>query len=108
MAKNLSAAGSTVTVSSLNDNSDGPNLSNHDLFLDNFHLEFSTQSPTTAKSQDDKSLAAEKNQIDEELGFSVIITLLFCIGIIVNIACLISLRRHRSVRNRNIVIFSAS
>ena len=40
------------------------------------------------KSVHDKSLVAEKNQIDEELCFSVIITLLFCIGLAVNIACL--------------------
>ena len=44
------------------------------------------------KSVHDKSLVAEKNQIDEELCFSVIITLLFCIGLAVNIACLFRLR----------------
>ena len=51
-------------------------------------------------STHDESLLAEKNQIDEELCFSVIISLLFCIGIAINIACLFSLRRHRSTFHR--------
>ncbi len=98
MAKNLLAASSAVTVSSLQKVDSG--LKNNDPILSQFHLEFTTTAPPTAKSYDDKSLAAEKNQIDEELGFSVIITLLFCIGLIVNSVCLVSLFRHRSSFHR--------
>ena len=75
-------------------------LPNSDVFLENFHLEFTTEAPTTPRSFDDESLAAEKNQIDEEMGFSIIIVFLFCIGLLINIGCLVSLRRHRSTFHR--------
>lgn len=100
MAKNLLAASSAVTVSAPVPDDDA-NAGN-ELFLDHV-FQFTTAVPsryTTPKSNDDKSLAAEKNEINEELGFSVIITLLFCVGIVVNSACLISLRRHRSTFHR--------
>ena len=53
---------------------------NNDAFLANFHLEFTTEAPITPRPNDDKSLAAEKNEISEEMGFSVIIVSLFVIG----------------------------
>ena len=52
------------------------------------------------RSFDDASLAAEKNEINEEMGFSIVIVFLFCIGVLINIGCLISLRRHRSTFHR--------
>ncbi len=54
----------------------------------------------TDKPQDDASLAAEKNKVSEELVFSVVILVLFLAGVVINIACLINLRRHRSTFHR--------
>ena len=73
---------------------------NNDVFLENFHLEFTTAASTTPRSFDDESLAAEKNQIDEEMCFAILIVFLFGIGVFINIGCLASLRRHRSTFHR--------
>ena len=70
---------------------------NNDVFLANFHLEFTTEVPATPRPNDDKSLAAEKNEISEEMGFSIIIVALFIIGLLVNLGCLISLRTRQSI-----------
>ena len=56
------AANSAVTVSNIH----GKN----DPFHTNFHLEFTTEAPIP-KRNDDESLAAEKNSINQELGFSI-------------------------------------
>ena len=39
----------------------------------------------------------EKNQAKEEFGFSLVILFLFFVGIVVNVGCLITLKRHRSM-----------
>ena len=39
----------------------------------------------------------EKNQVNEEFGFSLVILFLFFVGIVVNVGCLITLKRHRSM-----------
>ena len=67
-ATNLIAAKSSVTILPKN-----VKAFNNDAFLANFHLEFTTEPPNTPRPNDDKSLAAEKNEISEEMGFSVII-----------------------------------
>ena len=95
-AQNLLAASSAITVSSSMSNDDSNSINNNEPFLDNVYVEYTTAKPTTPRPNDDESLAAEKNQIDEEMGFSVVIVLLFGLGLIVNTACLVSLRRHRS------------
>ena len=77
-----------------------PKNKNSDVFLENFHLKFTTEASTTPRSFDDESLAAEKNHIDEEMGFGILIVFLFCIGVLINIGCLFSLRRHRSTFHR--------
>jgi hypothetical protein len=88
-AEALLAANSAVTVGN-------PLLSSND-----FTNEFTTKSPDeSVERNDDESLAAEKNTINEELGFSIVIVLLFFVGVIVNVACLVSLRRHRSTFHR--------
>ena len=69
-----------------------PNRFSNDVFLANFHLEFTSEPPATPRPNDDKSLAAQKNEISEEMGFSMIIVALFIIGLLVNIGCLLSLR----------------
>ena len=92
--KTLLAANTDLTVSPKT------NPNNNDVFLENFHLEFTTAASTTPRSFDDESLAAEKNQIDEEMCFAIMIVFLFCIGVFINIGCLVSLRRHRSTFHR--------
>ena len=68
---NLVAANSAAVTKSPNRQS-----FNNDVFLANFHLEFPTEVPPTPRPNDDKSLAAEKNEISEEMGFSIIIVAL--------------------------------
>ena len=89
---NLVAANSAAVTKSPNRQS-----FNNDVFLANFHLEFTTEVPATPRPNDDKSLAAEKNEISEEMGFSIIIVALFIIGLLVNFGCLISLRTRQSI-----------
>ena len=90
MRKLVAAANSAaVTISP-------SNRFSNDVFLANFHLEFTSEPPATARPNDDKSLAAQKNEISEEMGFSVIIVALFIIGLLVNFGCLLSLRSQSS------------
>ena len=90
MRKLVAAANSAaVTISP-------SNRFSNDVFLANFHLEFTSEPPATARPNDDKSLAAQKNEISEEMGFSVIIVALFIIGLLVNFGCLLSLRSRSS------------